>query len=639
MPIRRELKRRRVDDGAATIAGSSITVASPLVSLQRDVSPPAAGLREVLRVDVLEGRGLDDTEDEDSGEEGDREGIEDESEKAEESGHQIMDDDTTEDESEEEMSKAGPVKKKSKPGLAQEAATASSQDKQQRPPAQRAPTRYIPSPIQLTRIRDLPPSHNIDTVSLHDILGHPLIKECWQFNYLLSIPFILQHFDPDIRSQVSLKIVHGFWRNDDARKQTLQEQVDAADGAKVQLIAAHMPEMFGTHHSKMMVIFRRDEIAQVVIHTANMIEQDWGNLTQAVWRSPLLPLLPEREMQSQHHEASYAIGTGLRFKADLLKYLRAYSSRARVLVDELGKYDFSGVRAALIASTPSRTPIDTSPTQSTTPWGWPGLKHMLSQIPTSLKPPESASIINIQISSVATLTEKWIQNFLAVLDSKAKPVKVAFGVKKKPKYNIIFPTAAEIRGSLDGYASGDSIHMRLQSAAQQKQQRLLKPMLCHWDGTIHEQATTTQPELKREALRNRAAPHIKTYIRFRDSSCKQIDWAMVTSANLSQQAWGFSEDKGGIVRISSYEIGVVVWPELFRESEDECVVMVPTSGKDIPDAEDVVGSESHIVVGLRIPYDLPLVPYRKDDVPWCATMSYQEPDWTGQVWGGYEDRM
>lgn len=45
--------------------------------------------------------------------------------------------------------------------------------------------------------------------------------------------------------------------------------------SNVQAITAYMPEIYGTHHTKMMIIFRHDELAQVIIHTANMIAQDW----------------------------------------------------------------------------------------------------------------------------------------------------------------------------------------------------------------------------------------------------------------------------------------------------------------------------------------------------------------------------
>jgi tyrosyl-DNA phosphodiesterase-1 len=49
----------------------------------------------------------------------------------------------------------------------------------------------ISSPIQLTRIRDLDGSKNVDTVGLDDILGNPLIRECWQFNYLFDVDFLM----------------------------------------------------------------------------------------------------------------------------------------------------------------------------------------------------------------------------------------------------------------------------------------------------------------------------------------------------------------------------------------------------------------------------------------------------------------
>lgn len=47
------------------------------------------------------------------------------------------------------------------------------------------------SPIQLSTVNGLPASSNIDTVSLGDILGDPLIKECWLFNYLFDVDFIM----------------------------------------------------------------------------------------------------------------------------------------------------------------------------------------------------------------------------------------------------------------------------------------------------------------------------------------------------------------------------------------------------------------------------------------------------------------
>src|SRR4051812_20437563 len=53
----------------------------------------------------------------------------------------------------------------------------------------------INSPFHLTSIQDLPPSSNVDTISLKDILGDPLISECWEFNYLHNVDFLMSAFD------------------------------------------------------------------------------------------------------------------------------------------------------------------------------------------------------------------------------------------------------------------------------------------------------------------------------------------------------------------------------------------------------------------------------------------------------------
>jgi tyrosyl-DNA phosphodiesterase-1 len=51
--------------------------------------------------------------------------------------------------------------------------------------------RFVLSPIQLTRIRDLPKEQNVDTVGLEDILGDVMIKECWNFNFLFDIDWVM----------------------------------------------------------------------------------------------------------------------------------------------------------------------------------------------------------------------------------------------------------------------------------------------------------------------------------------------------------------------------------------------------------------------------------------------------------------
>jgi len=427
----------------------------------------------------------------------------------------------------------------------------------------------------------------------------------------------------------------------------------------VELKTAYIPDSFGTHHSKMLILFRHDDLAQVVIHTANMIERDWRNMTQAVWRSPLLPLKATTPPASRSNIRPFRIGSGERFKVDLLRYLAKYENKLKGLMQQLVDYDFSSIRAAFIGSAPSRQKPLAVKSAVETSFGWLGLREVLSTIPTiptqdstAFSPPS----IVAQISSIATLGQNsaWLTHFQSVLschditsnlrasddtsffDGPPKSRTKGKSKAPEPTLNIIFPTAHEIRTSLDGYVSGNSIHTKIQSPAQQKQLEYLRPILCHWKHSDEAPPIRT----RREAYRGPAAPHIKTYIRFSDAEKTRIDWAMVTSANLSKQAWGEMENKKGEVWIQSYETGVVVWPALFGEADS--TAMVPVFGRDIPTAEDESGGpgkegglKQETVVGFRMPYDLPLTPYKADEVPWCATLPQIEPDWMGRTWEGY----
>jgi tyrosyl-DNA phosphodiesterase-1 len=436
-------------------------------------------------------------------------------------------------------------------------------------------------------------------------------------------------------------------------------------------LSAYIPDPFGTHHSKMLILFRHDDTAQIIIHTANMIHRDWANMTQAVWKSPLLPVSVQSAPSQSDSPKVYPIGSGERFKVDILRYLSAYEKRLNGLTIQLKDYDFSSIRAAFIGSAPSRQkPAAASP--SVTSFGWLGLKEVLSCIPVLGVRDALRPHIVTQVSSIATLgaAPTWLTNFQSVLachstvkvaNSEEQPssstqVSSFFGKREldvgklpSPRYSVIFPTPDEIRTSIDGYGSGGSIHWKLQSAQQQKQLEYMHPMLCHWG---HESSPTPSNGSPRQgAHRGPAAPHIKTYIRFSDEEHKDIDWAMVTSANLSKQAWGDVVNKKDEIWIQSWEAGVVVWPALYGQEESVGKVkMVPLFGKDMPGAEDVTAHEdgrgttaaggkemvqSKTIVGFRMPYDLPLRPYTADERPWCATMRYPEPDRNGHAWDCY----
>ena len=57
--------------------------------------------------------------------------------------------------------------------------------------AEQPKSKVVPSPIQLNFIEALSAISNVDTISLGSILGDPMIKECWLFNYLFDMDFVM----------------------------------------------------------------------------------------------------------------------------------------------------------------------------------------------------------------------------------------------------------------------------------------------------------------------------------------------------------------------------------------------------------------------------------------------------------------
>lgn len=103
------------------------------------------------------------------------------------------------------------------------------------PPRRRAAQKNGPavqkSPFQLIRAQGVPDRFNQDTVTLKDILGDPLIRECWNFNYMHDIDYILSAFDQDTRHLVKLHIVHGNWKREDPSRvmYEVSETVDLSE--------------------------------------------------------------------------------------------------------------------------------------------------------------------------------------------------------------------------------------------------------------------------------------------------------------------------------------------------------------------------------------------------------------------------
>jgi tyrosyl-DNA phosphodiesterase-1 len=321
-----------------------------------------------------------------------------------------------------------------------------------------------------------------------------------------------------------------------------------------------------------------------------MIPVDWDLLTNSAWLSPLLPLKTPCPKPSP---------IGDKFESALISYLLSYGkAQMGSLVTSLSQFSFSSIRAIFIGSVPGRHDVYESK------FGWPNLARELAKIPGSDK-----AKIFAQCSSIATFGVKdtWLSPVFFHTLSNSKNKKDI----SKPSFGIIWPTVKEIRESLNGYDSGSSIHLKTQSAQHQKQLEYVKPLLHRWS------------RAEESASRDKVAPHVKTYIRYAEGM-KKIDWALLTSANISKQAWG-EAPKDGKVRVCSYEAGVLVYPSLWDEKGAPQMEMKPVLEEDMPKEDGKVG--------VRVPYGFPPKKYEKEDEPWSRDKAHRVADRMGRYWG------
>jgi tyrosyl-DNA phosphodiesterase-1 len=123
----------------------------------------------------------------------------------------------------------------------------------------------IRSPIRLYSVKDLPSSENVDTITLKDILSPPsTLDEIWSFNYMTYMDFLRDAIGKTDEDRVKIRVVHGYWKQEDLSRKEMEKGVW---GNNIRLISSYLPDVYGTHHSKVIVLFRTDNTAQIVVHT------------------------------------------------------------------------------------------------------------------------------------------------------------------------------------------------------------------------------------------------------------------------------------------------------------------------------------------------------------------------------------
>uniref|UniRef100_UPI003AAEAB51 tyrosyl-DNA phosphodiesterase 1 n=1 Tax=Centroberyx gerrardi TaxID=166262 RepID=UPI003AAEAB51 len=435
----------------------------------------------------------------------------------------------------------------------------------------------------LNKVTGLDREYNTGALHIRDILS-PLfgtLKESVQFNYCFDIAWMVQQYPPEFRDRPVL-IVHGDKREAKAR---LVQQTQPFPN--VRLCQAKLDIAFGTHHTKMMLLWY-EEGFRVLILTSNLIRADWYQKTQGMWMSPLFPRLPEGSPESAGESPTF-------FKRDLLDYLGSY--RAPELADwiqRIREHDLSETRVYLIGSTPGRyTGSDMER------WGHLRLRKLLYDHAHPVPKEESWPVIG-QFSSIGSMgldKTKWLAGeFQRTLTTLGKS-----SLRPDPPVHLVYPSVEDVRTSLEGYPAGGSLPYSIQTA---QKQLWLHSYFHRW------KADSTG--------RSHAMPHIKTYMRT-SPDFTQLAWFLITSANLSKAAWGALEKNNTQVMVRSYELGVLYLPSAFD------MKTFPVHRNPFP-----VSSSSS---GFPVPFDLPPTHYSSKDQPWIWNIPYsQAPDTHGNIW-------
>jgi tyrosyl-DNA phosphodiesterase-1 len=346
---------------------------------------------------------------------------------------------------------------------------------------------------------------------------------------------------------------------------------------------------YGCHHSKYFIIGSKDSL-RVAIGTFNLISCDINNKTQGIWSQDFpiktagAPLTSDFEEQLvkyflslQKHAARMPMswrGLGDAFGDD----------EQLTIAQALRKFDFSGAKARLVASTPGyHSGADLHS------FGANRVAALLANEgdAAAQKPDDQ---IPIQFSSLSSPT-----NPLATLKAAFHAPKRLCPSPPKVDLSIVWPTAAEVCASVEGYGAGGAL-----PSAQKNVDKVPREMFCRWTKDESSDFVTA---------RRRAMPHIKTWTRVSGDG-STVRWSILTSANLSGGAWGNVRDGGRTLHIMHWELGVLVTPSIL--------------GAPLRTTQ---GSEGAIV---PLPFPCPPRPYAQGDVPFSWEARYETPDRWGK---------
>uniref|UniRef100_A0A5F9D5P1 Tyrosyl-DNA phosphodiesterase 1 n=1 Tax=Oryctolagus cuniculus TaxID=9986 RepID=A0A5F9D5P1_RABIT len=316
-----------------------------------------------------------------------------------------------------------------------------------------------------------------------------------------------------------------------------------------------------------MMLLLYEEGLRVVIHTSNLIHEDWHQKTQGIWLSPLYPRLvhgTHRSGESTTH-----------FKADLISYLMAYNAPSlQEWIDTIHGHDLSETNVYLIGSTPGRFQGNQKDN-----WGHFRLRKLLKEHTSSVPQAESWPIVG-QFSSIGSLgadESKWLcSEFKESLLTLGQASRTAG--KSTVPLHLIYPSVENVRTSLEGYPAGGSLPYSIQTAEKQ-----------NWlHSYFHKWSAETSG-------RSNAMPHIKTYMRPSPDFSK-IAWFLVTRSQPGSSQCHHRNSSGSVLRPldQSLVLGLCIthrgsqsYYQALASTKEKIVISALRERVDLPEAAAV----------------------------------------------------
>ena len=452
-------------------------------------------------------------------------------------------------------------------------------------------TRYAWQPLRTRAIGGADSPGNRGALSHADVMaGDPLAAVISNFEINA---FTLEKTCPALLGVDRLIIFHGCARAArDLRSRFPRAEIHDMTPKKLTFVnprtGKEWQNTYGCHHAKAEFVFFKDGV-RVSIHTANIISCDLHNKSQGIWMQTF-PIKKAGAGSSDFEEQLVKYFLSLQKHAARMprswKGLGdAFDDEPLTIAGALRKFDYSGAKARLVASTPGyHSGADLHS------FGANRVAAVLAKEgdAAAQKPTDK---IYCQFSSLSSPT-----NPLATLKAAFHaPARLQPSPPRVP-LSIVWPTAAEVCASVEGYGAGGAL-----PSAQKNVDKAPREMLCRW--------TTDGPSSDFVAARRRAMGHIKTWTRVSGDGAT-VRWSVLTSANLSGGAWGTVRDGGRTLFIMHWELGVLVTPSIM--------------GAPLRTTQ---GSEGAIV---PLPFACPPRPYAQGDVPFSWEARYEAPDRWGK---------